>query len=163
MLRIIYIIINASFFDFYKRNPPESITFSNRVKLTIDDSRTIRKIIGRALKNFACKIVEAANGIEGLAVAAREKPDIIILDITMPGMDGYETLKKLKGDAEMKTIPVVMLSAEGSRDMVTKIAKLGVHDYIVKPFSQEAIVESLSSVIDLKPKGPPVEESEIIA
>ncbi len=81
--------------------------------LTIDDSKTIRLIIGKAFKSFDCEVMEASNGVEGLAVAAKEKPDIIILDLTMPIMDGYETLTKLKSDPELKSIPVVMLTAEG--------------------------------------------------
>ena len=60
--------------------------------LSIDDSRTIRLIIGRTLKPYDCELHEAANGEEGLAVAAREKPDLIVLDITMPVMDGVEML-----------------------------------------------------------------------
>lgn len=121
--------------------------------LTIDDSKTIRMIIGRAFKNFACRVLEAANGVEGLAIAAREKPDVIILDITMPIMDGYETLAKLKSDADLKGIPVVMLTAEAGRDNVMRIAKMGVRDYLVKPFKEELVIERLSRIIDLQPKG----------
>lgn len=121
--------------------------------LTIDDSKTIRMIIGRAFKNFACRVLEAANGVEGLALAAREKPDVIILDITMPIMDGYETLAKLKSDADLKAIPVVMLTAEAGRENVMRIAKMGVRDYLVKPFKEELVVERLSRIIDLQPKG----------
>jgi len=121
--------------------------------LTIDDSKTIRMIIGRAFKNFACRVLEAANGVEGLAIAAREKPDVIILDITMPIMDGYETLAKLKSDADLKAIPVVMLTAEAGRENVMRIAKMGVRDYLVKPFKEELVVERISRIIDLQPKG----------
>ena len=106
--------------------------------LTIDDSKTIRLIIGKAFKSFDCEVLEAANGVEGLAVAAKEKPDIIILDLTMPIMDGYETLTKLKSDPDLKSIPVVMLTAESGRENVLRIAKQGVRDYLVKPEIQNA-------------------------
>jgi two-component system, cell cycle response regulator len=121
--------------------------------LTVDDSKTIRLIIGKAFKPYDCEVFEACNGVEGLAVAAREKPDIIILDITMPVMDGYETLTKLKSDPELKGIPVIMLTAEAGRDNVLKIAKQGVRDYMIKPFKEGLIVDRVSRVIDLKPKG----------
>ncbi|MDB6055250.1 MAG: histidine kinase [Verrucomicrobiales bacterium] len=121
--------------------------------LTVDDSKTIRLIIGKAFKSFDCEVFEASNGVEGLAVAAKEKPDIIILDLTMPIMDGYETLTKLKSDPELKGIPVVMLTAEAGRENVLRIAKQGVRDYLVKPFKEEVIIDRVGRIIDLKPKG----------
>jgi two-component system, cell cycle response regulator len=120
--------------------------------LTVDDSKTIRLIIAKAFKAYDCETLEAANGVEGLAVAARERPDIIILDLTMPIMDGYETLTKLKSDPELKNIPVVMLTAEAGRDNVLRIAKQGVRDYLVKPFKEELVVDRVGRIVDLRPK-----------
>ncbi len=121
--------------------------------LTIDDSKTIRLLVARAFKPFDCQVIEAANGVEGLAVAAREKPDLIILDITMPVMDGYETLTRLKSNPELKNIPVIMLTAEAGRDNVLKIARLGVRDYLIKPFKEEQIIERAGRIVDLKTRG----------
>ena len=121
--------------------------------LTVDDSKTIRLIIAKAFKPFDCEVLEAANGVEGLAMAAKEKPNIIILDLTMPVMDGYEALTKLKSDPALKAIPVVMLTAESGRENVLRIAKQGVRDYLVKPFKEDLIVERVGRIIDLKPKG----------
>jgi two-component system cell cycle response regulator len=121
--------------------------------LTIDDSKTIRLIVAKAFKPFDCVILEGANGVEGLAVASREKPDIIILDYTMPVMDGFETLTKLRSDPELKSIPVIMLTAEAGKDTVLKIAKLGVRDYLIKPFKEEVVVERVGRVVPLKAKG----------
>ncbi len=119
--------------------------------LTVDDSKTVRIIVKKAFKSFDCEIVEAANGVEGLAAASKEMPDLILLDITMPVMDGVEMLTKLKSDPTLKAIPVIMLTAEGGRDNVLKIAKIGVRDYIVKPFKEEVLVEKCGRIIDLKP------------
>jgi two-component system, cell cycle response regulator len=121
--------------------------------LTVDDSKTIRLIVIRAFKEFDCTIFEAANGVEGLAAASREKPDVIILDYTMPMMDGGEMLAKLKSNPDLKNIPVVMLTAEAGRDTVFKLAKLGVRDYCVKPFREEVVVEKISRIVNLRPKG----------
>lgn len=120
--------------------------------LTIDDSKTIRMIIGKVFKPYDCVILEGANGVEGLAVAARERPDLILLDYSMPIMDGYETLTKLRSDPDMKLIPVIMLTAEAGRETVMRIAKLGVRDYIVKPFKEDLITEKVSRVVSLKAK-----------
>jgi two-component system cell cycle response regulator len=119
--------------------------------LTVDDSKTVRIIVKKAFKPFDCEILEAGNGVEGLAVAAKENPDLILLDVTMPVMDGVEMLTKLKADPALKGIPVMMLTAEGGRDNVLKIAKIGVRDYLVKPFKEEVLIEKCGRVIDLKP------------
>ncbi len=119
--------------------------------LTVDDSKTVRIIVKKAFKSYDCEILEAANGVEGLALAAKESPDLILLDVTMPVMDGVEMLTKLKADPALKGIPVMMLTAEGGRDNVLKIAKIGVRDYLVKPFKEDVLIEKAGRVIDLKP------------
>ena len=119
--------------------------------LTVDDSKTVRIIVKKAFKLYDCEILEAANGVEGLAIAAKETPDVILLDVTMPVMDGIEMLTKLKSDTNLKAIPVVMLTAEGGKDSVLKVAKIGVRDYIVKPFKEDLLVQKVGRIIDLKP------------
>jgi len=120
--------------------------------LSVDDSRTIRLIVGRALRQYDCVLCEASNGEEGLAVAAREKPDLILLDVTMPVMDGVTMLTKLKEDPELKAIPVIMLTAESGRDNVIHIARLGVRDYLVKPFKEEQLIEKISHNVTFQKK-----------
>ena len=117
--------------------------------LTVDDSRTIRMIVKKAFQPYECDIIEAENGVEGLALATRERPDLIVLDITMPVMTGIEMLVKLKEDDELKSIPVIMLTAEGGRDNVMSIVKMGVKDYIVKPFKGDQLIERARQVLDL--------------
>ena len=119
--------------------------------LTVDDSKTVRIIVKKAFKSYDCEILEAGNGVEGLALAAKSMPDLILLDVTMPVMDGVEMLTKLKADPQLKGIPVMMLTAEGGRDHVLKIAKIGVRDYIVKPFEEDVLIEKAGRIIDLKP------------
>jgi two-component system cell cycle response regulator len=120
--------------------------------LSVDDSRTIRLIVGKAFKPYECTVIEAGNGEEGLATAAREKPDLIILDVTMPVMDGVTMLTKLKEDEALKATPVIMLTAESGRENVLHIAKLGVRDYLVKPFKEDQLIEKAGRVISLQKK-----------
>ncbi|MBN1404476.1 MAG: response regulator [Opitutales bacterium] len=119
--------------------------------LTVDDSRAVRIIVRKAFKTYNVEILEAANGVEGLAMAAKNLPDLILLDVTMPVMDGVEMLTKLKADPSLKSIPVIMLTAEAGREMVLKIAKLGIRDYIVKPFKEDVLNEKVGRIIDLRP------------
>jgi two-component system cell cycle response regulator len=120
--------------------------------LSVDDSKTIRMIVKRTFAPFDCTVLEACNGEEGLAAAAAEKPDLIVLDITMPVMDGVTMLGKLRENAKLKAIPVIMLTAESGRENVAYIAKLGVRDYMVKPFQDTQLIEKVKRVINLQPK-----------
>jgi len=120
--------------------------------LTVDDSRTIRMIIQRAFRLFDCAFCEAANGAEGLVAAAQQKPDLIILDITMPVMDGMTMLGKLREDPDLKSTPVIMLTAESSRENVANVSKLGISDYLVKPFKEDLLLEKVRKVLPLVAK-----------
>jgi two-component system cell cycle response regulator len=120
--------------------------------LTIDDSDVIRLMVTRAFKAFDCTVIEADNGGTGLALAMREKPDIILLDYSMPVLDGLGVLAKLRSNPDLKATPVIMLTAEAAREIVIKIAQLGVRDYLVKPFKAEVLAARVARVVDLKLK-----------
>jgi DNA-binding response OmpR family regulator len=119
--------------------------------LTVDDSKTIRMIVKKAFKPYNCELFEGENGVEGLAIAAKEQPDLIILDITMPVMTGIEMLGKLKAENDLKDIPVIMLTAESGKENVMQIVKMGVKDYIVKPFKGEQLIERAKNILKLRP------------
>jgi two-component system cell cycle response regulator len=118
--------------------------------LSVDDSHTIRLIVGAALMSYDCVLCEATNGEEGLAVAKQEKPDLIILDISMPVMDGITMLTHLKEDPELRAIPVLMLTAVADHNSVMHIARLGVCDYLVKPFHEARLVEKVGRILSLR-------------
>ena len=120
--------------------------------LSIDDSRMIHTLIKKGFAPYDVQMVFASNGAEGLEVAAKEMPDVILLDVTMPVMDGVECLGKLKADPALKDIPVIMLSAEAGKENVLKIARMGVRDYIIKPFTEANVIERVSRLVTLKPK-----------
>ena len=119
--------------------------------LTVDDSKTIRMIVKKAFKPYNCELFEGENGVEGLAIAAKEMPDLIILDITMPVMTGIEMLGKLKAESDLKDIPVIMLTAESGKENVMQIVKMGVKDYIVKPFKGEQLIDRAKNILKLRP------------
>ncbi|MCP4745498.1 MAG: response regulator [Desulfobacteraceae bacterium] len=120
--------------------------------LTVDDSRTIRMIVKKAFSPFKCELFEAQNGVEGLDLATKVKPDLIVLDITMPVMTGIEMLTRLKEENDLKNIPVIMLTAESGKDNVMAIVKMGVRDYIVKPFKGEQLIERVKQILELQPR-----------
>ena len=119
--------------------------------LSVDDSKMVRLLVVKAFKKFDCKILEASNGLEGMAIASQERPDIILLDFTMPVMDGMEMMDLLRSSDDLKTVPVVMLTAERSRDMVAEFAKKGVRDYVGKPFKEQEIIDRVGRIVALNP------------
>jgi two-component system cell cycle response regulator len=120
--------------------------------LTVDDSRVVRMIVSRAFKNYDCQIIEASNGAEGLDLVAREHPDCIILDVTMPVLDGLQMLTKLRADAASVNIPVVMLTAESSQENIAKADQLGISGYVAKPFKEDQLVEKVRRAAPLQLK-----------
>ena len=117
--------------------------------LTVDDSMTIRSIIKNTLKEYDCEVHEAENGLLGLQSIIRIIPDLIILDITMPVMDGIEMLRKLRSSPRGKDMKVLMLTAESSKENIVEIAKLGVTNYIVKPFTNDQLIEKIQGIIKI--------------
>lgn len=127
--------------------------------LTVDDSKTIRMIVKKAFKPYDCQLSEAENGVEGLSVAGRDKPDLIILDITMPVMTGTEMLEKLKADPLLRDVPVIMLTAESGKENVMKIVKMGIKDYMVKPFKGDQLIDRVKKLVTLEEQK--IDEEEV--
>src|SRR5512144_2072390 len=117
--------------------------------LTIDDSKTVRTIIAKHLSQFSVGMLEAENGEQGIARAREGSPDLILLDYNMPVMDGYHTLVELKTDPDLKSIPVVMVTTETSKETVVKLLRLGLTDYIAKPFTRELLLEKVNAIVGL--------------
>ena len=117
--------------------------------LSVDDSKAVRKLLARMFGPFDCELCEAANGEEGLAVAAREIPDLIILDYNMPVMDGVSMLRKLRENANLRRTPVIMLTAESSAENIATVARLGVRDYVTKPFDEELLLAKAARAVPL--------------
>ena len=120
--------------------------------LSVDDSKMVHMVIAKALKGYGVTHLTAPNGEEGLATAAREKPDLILLDITMPILNGLETLTRLKADPELAATPVVMLTAEGGADTQSFAFEQGVEKYLTKPFTEDVLIACIASIVALPEK-----------
>jgi diguanylate cyclase (GGDEF)-like protein len=109
--------------------PPESMTI-----LIVDDTEANIKILQRALADVGYNISVAFNGQMALDLIPKVKPDLILLDVMMPGINGYEVCKRLKEDEELKNIPVIFITAKGETEDVVEGFDLGAVDFIMKPF-----------------------------
>lgn len=117
--------------------------------LTVDDSKAIRTIIKKMLSGYDCEVIEAANGMEGLDVAKKERPALLLLDIDMPGMNGLELLMNLRNLEQFENTPVFMMSSKSSAKNVRLAMELGVKAFIAKPFKREEVLDRMKKVIEL--------------
>lgn len=117
--------------------------------LSVDDSATIRSIIRRMLLPYNCELIEATDGLEGLEMARELNPDLIILDIDMPRMNGLEVLMNLRNDDQSKSTPVFMLTSKSKEKNVRIAIKLGVKAFIGKPFKRDELIEKIQHVLPL--------------
>ena len=116
--------------------------------LVIDDENDILLIIKSALHEEGFDVTTANNGYDGLALAEDASPDLIILDIMMPEMDGFEVLQQLKENEKTAQIPVVILTGMSSKDKIREALNKGIDYYIVKPFEYRDLVSKVQIAID---------------
>ncbi len=116
--------------------------------LVIDDETLLVDLVKIRLEANNYDVIAAYDGVEGLEKAKNEKPDLILLDISMPFMDGYQALQKLKENDQTKSIPVIMLTAKSQIDDVTKVADLGAADYVVKPFNPQTFLAKIHKALE---------------
>lgn len=129
---------------------PRSGTPSPRkgVILLVDDEADLRIVASKRLQYIGYQVVTADNGTEALRIARERSPDLILLDIMMPGMNGCDVCVKLKADPQTAHIPVIFLSALGMAQHVKQGLALGADDYIVKPFEAEALYERIAVCLE---------------
>ncbi len=102
--------------------------------LVVDDHEEIREALTEILEEEGHKVVQAVDGLNALEVIASSRPDVVLLDIAMPGMDGLETLRRLKDRPDSASLPIIMVTAQGDRQNMVKAVQLGVRDYVTKPW-----------------------------
>ncbi len=118
--------------------------------LIVDDSAAIRKILQRVLRQAEMSIgevFEAGDGIEALASLKEHKVGLILSDINMPNMDGLQLLSQIRASADWKTLPVLMITTEGSQNKVLEAVNLGASGYVRKPFTADQIKEKLVGLV----------------
>ena len=121
--------------------------------LLVEDSKAIQQMYKNKLTIEQFNVITADNGIEAIKILSQEKPDIILLDLMMPIMDGYKVLQIIKTDPRLSNIPVLVFSAKGQPEEVEKSLNLGAAGYIVKATTKpKEVVEQIRKVLTQKPK-----------
>lgn len=123
---------------------------ANATILVVDDEADLCSTIETRLKWNKFKVLTASNGQDGLEIAASEKPDLILLDNNMPTMSGLEMLARLHEDPDLKTIPVIMVTAACEPQKIAEASSLGIVDYVTKPFDFADLMEKIFRMLDKK-------------
>ena len=118
--------------------------------LIVDDDKNIIETLKTRLETNGYRIITASNGLDGLDKARDEKPDLIILNVMMPQLDGIMTTLRLKGVAETKTTPIIIMTGIKERDNMILARHVGASDYITKPFESSELLKKIDKLLTEK-------------
>jgi two-component system response regulator VicR len=119
-----------------------------RKVIIIEDEPAMIQLVTLILENRGYEVIGATGGAEGLELIAQENPDLVLLDLMMPGMNGWDVYQQMKSDDYMKTIPVIVVTAKATNiDKVLGLHIAKVQDYITKPFSPAELLSSIDKVL----------------
>ncbi|MGB5063244.1 MAG: response regulator, partial [Candidatus Competibacter sp.] len=115
--------------------------------MVIDDSITMRKVTARILERHNIQVVTAKDGLDAVAMLQTQVPDLAILDIEMPRMDGFEVLAHARNQARLRQLPIIMVTSRGGEKHRERAMKLGVNDYLTKPYQEEQLMQSIRKIL----------------
>ncbi|MEZ4700516.1 MAG: response regulator [Rhodothermales bacterium] len=136
-------------------NEPTPHTFSisresiGKKILIVDDARVMRKKLAYVLQRVGFVVFEASDGLQGLKQTATEKPDLILLDLKMPGIDGFEVQRRIRESKSYAHIPIIFLTAMGSINIaqIGEALSRGVNDFVTKPFNVEKLLGKIDEIL----------------
>lgn len=115
--------------------------------LIAEDERDIRDLVAFTLRFAGHEVTAASNGEEAVQLAPKEKPDLILMDVRMPRMTGYDACRAMKADPNLKDIPVVFLSAKGQESEIQTGLDVGAEEYLLKPFAPDQLTERVKAIL----------------
>ena len=125
---------------------PDRTNVKTRV-LVIEDSASVRRLIEVCLRVLDVKVISAEDGVKGLAEVKATLPDVIVLDIGLPGMDGWEVLRRLRSDITTQTIKVLVLTAHAQPEVAEQANEVGADDFMTKPFRPQDLRNRLEGLL----------------
>jgi two-component system phosphate regulon response regulator PhoB len=135
---------------------------ANQKILAVDDEEDILELLRFNLTKEGFAVVCAASGEEALKAALSQRPDLILLDLLLPAMDGLEVARRLKSNPSTQEIPVIMVTAKGEEADIVAGLEVGAEDYITKPFSRKVLIARVRAVLRRKASGP-ADDQEVVS
>jgi chemosensory pili system protein ChpA (sensor histidine kinase/response regulator) len=136
----------------WRARPTETVVLDNRDRrtfaLVVDDSITVRRVTQRLLERNGMRVLTAKDGVDAMSLLQEHQPDIILLDIEMPRMDGYEVAAHVRNDPRLKHIPIVMITSRVSEKHRARAIELGVDDYLGKPYQESQLLDAIEPLVN---------------
>jgi len=147
----------SSFYRLFQRNRP-AVGKERRINrrmtpsagttvLIVDDSKTVRRVMSSMLHQSGYRTLEAEDGARGIELAHNHKPNLIFMDVMMPGMDGFQATRKLQTDVDTQDIPVIIISGNQQATIQTWVRRIGASGFMAKPFQRGEFFQHLESAI----------------
>lgn len=127
------------------------MTIKNVKVLLVDDSEVVlmtEKMLFRQLD--ACEVITAHNGREAVEAALRDRPDLILMDLVMPEMDGFEAVRALRADSRTARIPIIMVTTRGEEEKIAEGYEAGCNDYLTKPIDKVQLVAKMQDLLEVE-------------
>jgi chemosensory pili system protein ChpA (sensor histidine kinase/response regulator) len=115
--------------------------------MVVDDSITVRRVTQRLLERFGMRIITAKDGVDALALLQENLPDVMLLDIEMPRMDGYELASRMRADDRFKDIPIIMITSRTGEKHRNRAMEIGVNRYLGKPYQEAELIETIQTLV----------------
>ena len=118
-----------------------------RCVMVVDDSVTVRKVTSRLLERQGMQVMVAKDGVEAVALLQEQRPDIMLLDIEMPRMDGFEVARQVRHDERLRNLPIIMISSRTGAKHQEHATELGVNKFLGKPFQENELLASIDELV----------------
>jgi chemosensory pili system protein ChpA (sensor histidine kinase/response regulator) len=115
--------------------------------MVVDDSITVRKVTARLLKRQGMEVFTAKDGIDATSQLRENIPDLMLLDVEMPRMDGFELATQMRNDDDLKHIPIIMITSRTGKKHRTHASKIGINIHLGKPFNEQELLESIGKLL----------------
>jgi len=115
--------------------------------LIVEDSQTERQALRKMLENGGHLVIAATDGLEGIAMARQNKPDLILMDVVMPGQNGFQTTRQLSRDPETQQIPIIIVTTKDQETDRVWARRQGASDYLVKPVSEQQLLPTINGLL----------------
>mgnify|MGYP001369140420 FL=1 len=119
-----------------------------KLVMIVDDSVTVRKVTSRLLERYGMQVMVAKDGVDAITQLQERRPDIMLLDIEMPRMDGFEVANLVRHDSTLKDLPIIMITSRTGEKHRERAMAIGVNDYLGKPYQETVLLEAISKLID---------------
>jgi chemosensory pili system protein ChpA (sensor histidine kinase/response regulator) len=127
--------------------PPQTTVGPTLTALVVDDSITMRRVTQRLLERRGAKVFTARDGLDAITVLQEHAVDIILLDVEMPRMDGYQLATHVRNDSKLKHLPIIMITSRSGEKHRAKAIEIGVNDYLSKPYQESQLVAAIEALL----------------